>query len=142
MMQLAMESKYDKLIDPTDDAFLAPANMIEAIRDYLCEPELTIGDVLKSVYISLADSYKNTIEEIEAVVGKNIDCIAIVGGGSKDTYLNKLTRECTGKRVMVGLTEGTAVGNLIAQLMFVDETLTIQKAREIIKNTFSIKEVE
>ena len=141
MMHLAMESKYDKLIDPTDDAFLAPANMIEAIRDYLCEPELTIGDVLKSVYISLADNYKNTIEEIEAVAGKNIECIAIVGGGSKDAYLNKLTREFTGKRVMVGLTEGTAVGNLIAQLMFTDETLTLQKAREIIKNTFSIKEV-
>ena len=142
MMQLAMESSCELILDPTDECFLAPENMLETIRDYFGYPCMPIGDVLKSVYISLADSYKNTIEEIEAVVGKNIDCIAIVGGGSKDTYLNKLTRECTGKRVMVGLTEGTAVGNLIAQLMFVDETLTIQKAREIIKNTFSIKEVE
>lgn len=142
MMQLAMESSCELILDPTDECFLAPENMLETIRDYFGDPCMPIGDVLKSVYISLADSYKNTIEEIETVVGKNIDCIAIVGGGSKDTYLNKLTRECTGKRVMVGLTEGTAVGNLIAQFMFVDETLTIQKAREIIKNTFSIKEVE
>ena len=142
MMNMAMESAYNKLIDPTNDCFLAPENMIEAIRNYLGEPELPIGDVLKSVYISLANSYKKTVEEIEHVAGKKIDRIAIVGGGSKDKYLNKLTKEYTGKRVTVGPTEGTAAGNLISQLMYIDKDIDLIKAREIIKNTFSIKEVE
>ena len=142
MMQMAMESSYDKLIDPTDDCFLAPENMVEAIRNYLGEPELPIGDVLKSVYISLATSYKNTVEEIEAVAGKKVDRVAIVGGGSKDKYLNKLTKEYTGRCVTVGPTEGTAIGNLIAQLMYTDKDIDLFKAREIIKNTFSIQEVE
>ena len=116
--------------------------MIEAIRTYLGEPELPIADVLKSVYISLATSYKNTVEEIERVSGKKIDRVAIVGGGSKDTYLNKLTKEYTGKRVTVGPTEGTAIGNLIAQLMYTNNEIYLANAREIIKNTFSIQEVE
>ena len=142
MMEMAMDSSYDKLIDPTDDCFLAPNNMIEAIRNYLGEPNLPIADVLKCVYISLATSYKNTVEEIERVAGKKIDRIAIVGGGSKDKYLNKLTKEYTGKRVTVGPTEGTAIGNLISQIMYVDKDIDLSKAREIIVNTFSIKEVE
>lgn len=142
MMQMAMDSDYDKLIDPTNDCFLAPENMVEAIREYLGEPELPIGDVLKSVYISLAASYNETVEEIERVAGKKVDRVAIVGGGSKDKYLNKLTKEYTGKRVTVGPTEGTAIGNLISQLMFTNSDIDLTKAREIIKNTFSITEVE
>lgn len=142
MMQMAMESKYNKLIDPTDDCFLAPENMVEAIRNYLGEPELPIGDVLKSVYISLATSYKNTVEEIERVAGKKVDRVAIVGGGSKDKYLNKLTKEYTGRRVTVGPTEGTAIGNLISQLMYTNNEIYLANAREIIKNTFNIQEVE
>lgn len=142
MMQMAMDSDYDKLIDPTNDCFLAPENMVEAIREYLGEPQLPIGDVLKSVYISLANSYDNTVKEIERVAGKKVDRVAIVGGGSKDKYLNKLTKEYTGKRVTVGPTEGTAIGNLISQLMFTNSEIDLNKAREIIKNTFSITEVE
>ena len=142
MMQMAMESSYDKLIDPTDDCFLAPENMVEAIRAYLGEPELPIGDVLKSVYISLATSYKNTVEEIEQVAGKKVNRVAIVGGGSKDAYLNKLTKEYTGRRVTVGPTEGTAIGNLIAQLMYVNKDIDLSSAREIVINTFDIQEVE
>ncbi len=142
MMQMAMESSYDKLIDPTDDCFLAPENMVEAIRNYLGEPELPIGDVLKSVYISLATSYKNTVEEIERVAGKKVDRVAIVGGGSKDKYLNKLTKEYTNRRVTVGPTEGTAIGNLIAQVMYTNNDIDLAKAREIVINTFDIQEVE
>jgi len=142
MMQMAMESNYNKLIDPTDDCFLAPENMVDAIRNFLGEPQLPIEDVLKSVYISLATSYKNTVEEIERVAGKRVDRVAIVGGGSKDKYLNKLTKEYTGRRVTVGPTEGTAIGNLIAQLMYVDKSIDLSKAREIVVNTFSIQEVK
>ncbi len=141
MMYMAKESNYDRLIDPTDDCFLAPENMCDAIRTYLGEPELPIGDLLKSVYISLATSYKNTVEEIERVAGKKVDRVAIVGGGSKDKYLNELTKQYTGCRVTVGPTEGTAAGNLISQLMFLDPSLDLAGAREIIVNTFDIQEV-
>ena len=93
------------------------------------------------MYISLATSYKNTVEEIERVADKRIDRIAIVGGGSKDKYLNRLTKEFTGKRVTVGPTEGTAAGNLISQLIYLNPEIDLKAAREIIVNTFDIEEV-
>ena len=73
--------------------------------------------------------------------GKKIELINIIGGGSKDAYLNRLTKEYTGKKVLAGPTEATAIGNLIAQMMYSDKSLTLEKAREIVKKSFSITEV-
>lgn len=141
MMNMAMESDFTEQINPNAKEFVAPENMIEAIRTYLGKPELPIGDVLNSVYHSLANSYKEAVEIIERVSGKKIDLINIIGGGSKDQYLNKLTKEYTGKKVLAGPTEATATGNLIAQLMYLDNTYTLETARETVKKSFDILEV-
>lgn len=139
MMKLAMESDFKEKINPNAPEFVAPANMVEAVREYLDKPDLPLGDVLSSVYHSLANSYKIAIEEIEKISQKEIKAIHIVGGGSKDGYLNKLTALYTGKKVYTGLTEATATGNLISQIMC-DKKINLQTAREIIKKTFEIKE--
>ncbi|MBE6619024.1 MAG: rhamnulokinase [Ruminococcaceae bacterium] len=141
MMEMAMSSSFTEKIDPTSEAFLAPDNMIEAIRAYLGKPELPLGDVLSSVYHSLAASYDKTVKEIEEISGKTVDTVSIVGGGCKDRYLNSLTKKYTGKRVTAGPVEGTALGNMLSQLMYTDPGLTLEAARKIIINTFDIKEV-
>lgn len=141
MMNLAAESSFKEKIDPNDNVFLAPENMIEAVRNYLGKPDLPLCDVLSSVYHSLAESYRMAVEDIENISGKQIKSIHIVGGGSKDKYLNKLTAEYTGKKVFTGLMEATATGNLISQIMY-DKKTTLTQAREIIKETFEIKEAE
>lgn len=141
MMLLAMESSFTEKINPNAHEFLAPEDMIEAVRNYLGKPDLPLSDVLSSVYHSLADSYRKAVEEIESISGKEIKSIHIVGGGSRDKYLNKLTAEYTGKKVFTGLMEATATGNLISQIMY-DKNITLTQAREIIKETFDIKEAE
>lgn len=141
MMNLARNSSFTEKIDPNDCVFLAPENMIEAIRNYLGKPDLPLADVLSSVYHSLADSYRKAVEEIESISGKEIKAIHIVGGGSKDKYLNKLTAEYTGKKVFTGLMEATATGNLLSQIMY-DKKITLTEAREIIKQTFDVKEAD
>lgn len=141
MMNMAMESDFTEQINPNAKEFVAPENMVEAIRTYLGKPELPIGDVLNSVYHSLANSYKEAVETIERVSGKQIDLINIIGGGSKDQYLNKLTKQYTGKRVLAGPTEATATGNLISQLMYLDKNYTLEAARETVKKSFDILEV-
>jgi rhamnulokinase len=141
MMYLAMESDFTEKINPNADEFLAPENMIEAVRRYLGKPDLPLADVLSSVYHSLADSYRKAVEDIESISGKEIKSIHIVGGGSKDKYLNRLTAEYTGKKVFTGLMEATATGNLISQLMH-DKNITLTEAREIIKRTFDVKEAQ
>ena len=140
MMRLAMQSKRFEMIDTNAPDFLAPENMINAIRSYLKNESIPIEVVINSVYHSLAQSYKNAIDEIEKLAGKTIDNIFIVGGGSKDTYLNELTAQYTGKKVVTGLSEATATGNLLSQIMF-DKKISLAQARELVRNSFDIKEI-
>ena len=137
MMKMAMESTFTEYINPNSDDFLAPENMIDSIRSYLGMPDLPVGDVLSSVYHSLAKTYKEAVEGIERICNKRIDVINIVGGGCKDTYLNALTEKYTGKKVVAGPVEATAAGNIMVQLMYLDDDLDLTKARELIKNSFS-----
>ena len=141
MMNLAEQSSYEKLVDPNDARFLAPDNMVDAVKEALSEPDLPFGDVLSSVYNSLAHSYDRAIKEIENISGKKIKAINIVGGGSRDMYLNRLTSKVTGKKVYIGLMEATATGNLMSQIMY-DNNMTLLEARNLIKNTFNVKEVQ
>ena len=140
MMRLAMQSKRFEMHDTNAPDFLAPENMINAIRSYLKNESIPIEVVINSVYHSLAQSYKNAIDEIEKLAGKTIDNVFIVGGGSKDTYLNKLTAQYTGKKVVTGLSEATATGNLLSQIMY-DKKISLAQARDIVKISFDIKEI-
>lgn len=141
MMNLAINSSYKKRFNPNHKSLTAPENMIKAIEALLGDGELPIGDLLSAVYHSLAYSYKEAVETVESICGKTIDRIMIVGGGSKDKYLNKLTSEYTGKKVFIGLSEATATGNLLSQLMYWDKALTLEKGRELIQKSFDITEV-
>lgn len=136
MMQMAMGSDFTEYINPNAEEFLAPDNMIEAIRAYLGKPQLPIEDVLNSVYHSLAKTYGNAVKLIEEISDKQIDVINIVGGGSKDDYLNALTEKYTGKKVIAGPVEATAAGNIMVQLMYLDNSLDLKSARTLVKNSF------
>ena len=146
LMYLAMDEKdFDSVIDLNDERFLAPDSMINTIKDYCKEtgqkvPE-SVGQVMNVVYRSLATIYKETIEKMEEVTGKTFDTINIVGGGSKDDYLNTLTKNYTGKRVIAGPTEGTAVGNLLSQAISSGEVKDLSAGRTVVKNSFKVKEI-
>ena len=75
------------------------------------------------------------------ISGKTVDTINIVGGGSKDAYLNKLTAEYTGKKVLAGPVEATATGNIISQMIYSKELASLEEARELVKDSFDITEV-
>lgn len=139
MMKMAENSAYDKTFDPNDSSLVAPENMIEAVNNLLGDKDLPLGDTIKSVYLSLAKSYDRAVKQIEIISNKKVENIMIVGGGSKDTYLNRLTAEITGKTVITGLSEATALGNIISQVM-ADKKINITEARAIIRNSFDIRE--
>lgn len=142
MMYMAKDCGKFEIIDPNSPLFTAPENMTEAIRTYLGNSSLPLAEVINSVYHSLAKTYARTVAEIERISGKTVDKINIVGGGSKDSYLNELTAEYTGKRVLAGPVEATATGNIISQLMYADKSLTLEKARELVKISFDTMEVK
>lgn len=142
MMEMAQNSGSFEIIDTNAVDFLAPDNMIAAIRRYLNNNALPVDIVINSVYHSLAKAYADAVSEIETIIGKTIDTINIVGGGSKDSYLNQLTAQVTGKKVLAGPVEATAIGNLISQLLYAGEVATLAEARALVKQSFPIQEVE
>lgn len=138
MMELAKKCGEYKYFDVNDSTLVAPKNMIDAIGKLICSDDL--GLILNSAYHSLAKSYSEAVAEIEAVTGKRFNAIHIVGGGCQDKYLNALTRDYTGKSVTAGPIEATATGNIVSQIMR-DKKISLAKAREIVKNSFDIKEI-
>lgn len=145
LIDLAEAASWDTIIDVNDDVFLAPASMTEAVMDYclshgLPQPQ-NLGQLLKCVYRSLAVCYWNAIQELEQLTQKHYTAIHIVGGGSNADYLNRLTAQETGLPVYAGPTEGTALGNLMAQMIYSGTFSSLQEARDAVHNSFEIKEV-
>lgn len=138
-------SDYKVVVDVNDSSFLAPDNMEEAIKEYCRSNNLEVPDtlpkVLAVIYNSLAKSYADTVNEIEQITGKTYSKLHIVGGGCQDQYLNKLTKEYTKKRVFAGPIEGTALGNIMSQLLKANEFATLSEARVAVANSFDIREI-
>jgi len=72
------------------------------------------------------------VRGLSEITGTVYTSINIVGGGSKDGYLNELTGEATGLEVFAGPVEGTAIGNLIVQMIAGGEFKDLQEARAAI----------
>ncbi|MGN0853970.1 MAG: rhamnulokinase family protein [Kiritimatiellia bacterium] len=107
-------------VDVNDPAFMNPASMIGAVIDLAGRDgraPATVGELMQCVYASLAKCYADAIRTLSEITGKTYTSINIVGGGSKDRYLNLLTADATGLEVVAGPTEGTAIGNLIVQMI-------------------------
>ncbi len=138
IVQLAKASSFKELINVNDERLVAPENMVKTIREMLGREELPIGDVINCVYLSLAEEYKRTVEEIEALTERQFEALYIVGGGCQNQYLNELTARATGKPVYAGPVEATACGNLISQLMYNHPSIDLWKARKIIRDSFNI----
>lgn len=138
MMELAKKCGEYKYFDVNDSTLVAPKNMIDAIGKLIGSDDL--GLILNSAYHSLAKSYSEAVAEIEAVTGKRFNAIHVVGGGCQDKYLNALTRDYTGKSVTAGPIEATATGNIISQIIR-DKKISLATARDLIKNSFDIKEI-
>ena len=135
----AMAADIDSIVNCQDDMFLAPNSMIEAVKTACAEsgqkvPQ-TVGEIAAVIYNSLAVCYKNACEEIEALTGQKYDTIHIVGGGSKDEYLNNLTAKYTGKTVVAGPSEATAIGNLAVQMIANGDLKDLKDARRCIADS-------
>jgi rhamnulokinase len=112
----AEESRFEGTVDANAPAFLAPESMKAAFDAALSKPPQTVGDWFRCAYRSLALSYRDAIQELEQNTGKAYDRIYIVGGGAKNGFLNRLTEEASGKKVIALPIEATALGNLKIQL--------------------------
>lgn len=136
---------FESTVDVNDASFLAPGSMIEEVKESCRRTgqavPASVGELAQCVYKSLAASYRGAVEDLSRLTGRRCTSVNIVGGGSKDGYLNELTARATGLPVFAGPTEGTALGNLIVQMIAGGEFSDLAAARRAIKKSFPIKEV-
>ncbi len=137
---------YKCFIDPDSPEFGKPGDIPKHIQKF-CEktgqyvPQ-TIGEIVRCIYESLALKYKNAFLNLKELTGKDFGCIHVVGGGTKDPLLCRMTAEACNTHVFAGPIEATALGNIAVQMMALGEIENLSEARAIIKNSFDIKEYE
>ncbi len=140
------EADFPGLVDVNDSRFLVPENMGEAVRSLCREtgqavPE-NLGQLASCIYHSLAQSYAQSIRALSQLTGREYTAVNIVGGGSRDGYLNQLTADACGLPVYAGPTEGTALGNLMVQMLAAGEFPDLDAVRKAERQSFSIAEYQ
>ncbi len=144
MADMAAASTYPACIDAAAGRFLAPDSMLEEVRTALREagaPEpQSLADVLRAVTMGLAVCYDKSIREMSAITGKAFTSINIVGGGSQNVVLNQMTADVTGLPVYAGPAEGTALGNLAAQMIADGAFADLAAFRKALPGSVEIRE--
>ncbi|MFL0251351.1 rhamnulokinase [Clostridium neuense] len=134
---------FSSIVDVDDDRFLKPDNMIEEIKDYCRETNQKVpeeaGEIAVCVYNSLAHYYKKAVASLEEIFEKKFKRINIFGGGCKNDLLNEIVSKVTGKEILAGPSEATAIGNIAAQLISLGTFKDLSEARQVIKESFNIK---
>ena len=116
IVKLAEESKCEAFVDANAPEFLSPKSMKAAFDKAAGNVFSSVGDYFRCAYRSLAISYREALRELEENTGTHYDRLYIVGGGAKNGFLNRLTEEATGKKVVALPIEATALGNLKIQM--------------------------
>ena len=136
---------FKAVIDVDDTRFLAPGDMPARIQQYCRETNQPVpegrGEISRVIYESLALKYRWAIERLEEdLLHKKIDVLHIVGGGSKNLMLNRMTASAINRPVIAGPSEGTVIGNLLVQAMALGEIGSIPELRRVVAASFENEE--
>jgi len=134
---------FQGLIFPDEARFLNPDDMIEAVCEALAESGQTpVHDPVglsRVILESMALRYASVVKSIQDCTGKPVKGIHIVGGGSRNAFLNQATADATGLEVAAGPVEATAIGNLVVQAIAGGRFRDVREARDFLRKSASIE---
>lgn len=137
------EKPFARFIDPDAPEFAVPGNLPARITEYCRRTGQSVpeneGQTVRCIYESLALRYRAVLEGIEKCTGKNYDSLNVVGGGTKDTLLCKMTADACNITVYAGPIEATVMGNVAVQLISGGDIADVVEARRIIANSEQLK---
>jgi rhamnulokinase len=140
LAQAAAESPLEHLIDPDDSSFVLPQDMPQAIAAFCAKTgqskPIGLGALTRTILESLALKYRQVMESLEKLAGTRFQEVRVVGGGSRNDLLNQFTADATGRRVLAGPVEATALGNLVMQMLATRAVASLNEAREVIETCF------
>ncbi len=134
---------FAALIDPDAPLFLAPGDMGARIVDYCRQTGQTApeskGGIIRVALEGLALKYRGVLERLEELADNRLEVIHIVGGGTQNRLLNQFTANATGRRVVTGPIEATALGNILMQMLATGHTSSLHEGRAIVKKSFPVE---
>jgi rhamnulokinase len=137
----AVARPFLAVIDPDDATFLHPGDMPERIREF-CQASgqsipQTKGEIVRVALESIALKYRLTLERLEELTGYRLEPLHIIGGGIKNRLLSQFTSDATGRTVIAGPIEATAIGNTLIQAITSGQLGSLDEARSIVRHSFS-----
>jgi len=136
---------FVSLINPDDTRFLSPDGMPGKIAAFCRETGQPVpanpAAFVRCIYESLALNYRAVLGRLEQLIGKKIERLHIVGGGSQATTLNQFTANALKIPVLAGPTECAALGNVLVQAITLGHLPSLAAAREVVRNSFTLKTV-
>ncbi len=141
LLEASKAVPFRSVVDSDNAIFSNPLSMSEAINEYCKNTKQPVpqskGEYVRCVLESLALKYSVVMERLKQCTGKSIEKLYVVGGGSQNTLLNQMIADALNMEVVVGLTEATAIGNIMQQAI-ADKYIKDWKAgHKIIRNSFN-----
>lgn len=126
---------FGPLVDPDDGRFLPPGDMPGRVVAFCRETGQAVpagvGAVIRCLLESLALKYRWVLERLEEVLGRRLEPVHVVGGGIRNALLCQLTADATGRPVVAGPAEATAIGNLLVQALGLGRIGSVEDIRAV-----------
>ncbi len=133
----------DVHIDVDDMRFLNPKNMVREIISYLVERGQAIPDsppgFARVILESLALRCAQVIEDLMTITSQKVRGIHVIGGGSRNDFLNQALASATGLTVRAGPVEAATIGNIVVQAIADGALEHHSAARTFIASTSTVR---
>ena len=141
--------EHPGFIFPDDPRLFNPTSMLEAVAKQLddtgqggCGLSEDPAALTKVILDSLAFRYASMLRTIEALTGQRVQGVQIVGGGSRNDYLNQATADATGRPVLAGPVEATVTGNVLVQAVSAGRFASLAEGRRHVSENVSLRRFE
>jgi rhamnulokinase len=137
---------FASLVIAGDERFLAPGDMPSSLQAFCREtgqpvPE-SVGAVVRCALESLALEYRWVAERLDELTGRRSTVIHVIGGGAQNVLLNQFTADATGRTVMAGPVEATALGNVLVQAVAGGHLASLEEGRELVRRSYPVRTFE
>lgn len=139
----ANAGKACAIVNPDDPRLANPesmSRMIAAIcRENGMKPPSTDAEYVRCIFESLTHRYVEVVGMLSKMVSFPIETLHVIGGGSRNKLMNRLTASALGIPVVAGPSEATAIGNCMMQAKAAGVVKDRWEIRRIIAETFPLE---
>ena len=127
---------FQSFIDPDDESFANPPSMIKAIKEFCQKTGQKVPrnhmELIRCIFESLPLRYRQVFGYLQEMAPFPIECLHVIGGGSRNNLLNQNTCNAVGVPVWAGPSECTAIGNIMLQAKAAGDVNDITAMRAMI----------